>query len=87
MHPTSLEDMAEQVNTRDDFVRFAWALHDDFKRQPAEWDNNNLGVFLEALAAWSNSMGGYFRNIGQPVPEQPSWRLLAEMLLAARVYE
>ena len=39
-------------------------------------------------AAWTTDMDGYFRNIqGNPAPEQPTWRLIGYMLLAARIYE
>jgi hypothetical protein len=32
-------------------------------------------------------MDGYFVRQGRAVPEAPSWQLVAQMLLAARVYE
>ncbi|MGH2599621.1 MAG: DUF7660 family protein, partial [Dehalococcoidia bacterium] len=43
--------------------------------------------YLSAMAAWAEDMDGYYENRGDPVPKQPSWRTLGELLLAARVYE
>ena len=48
------------------------------------------GPMLEgwlSLAAWAEDMDGYYLNAGGPVPEQPTWKTLADMLLAARIYE
>jgi hypothetical protein len=32
-------------------------------------------------------MEGYFKNRGEAVPEQPTWKTLAQILCAAKVYE
>jgi len=32
-------------------------------------------------------MDGYFKGLGQPAPAQPTWRLMAMMLIAAKYYE
>jgi hypothetical protein len=32
-------------------------------------------------------MDGYFKNRGEKVPDTPTWQTLAQMLLAARMYE
>jgi hypothetical protein len=32
-------------------------------------------------------MDGWFANQGKPEPAQPTWRLVAEMLTAASIYE
>jgi hypothetical protein len=32
-------------------------------------------------------MENYYVNTGQPVPDPPSWRTFADMLMAARIYE
>ena len=46
-----------------------------------------LADYLEAMAAWIQDAEGYYRNSGQPVPQQPSWHNFAEILSAAKVYE
>ncbi|MBI2761944.1 MAG: hypothetical protein HYX51_11035 [Chloroflexi bacterium] len=62
-------------------------LRESLRNNPDTWEHQDLDSFLEALAAWTHDMDGYFRRDGQPVPDQPTWDLLAQMVLAARVYE
>jgi hypothetical protein len=76
-----------QVNSREDFICFVYALMADLHRKPQEWEHAELPRYLRALAAWVSDMNGYYRDPGQPVPDPPSWQSLAEMLMAARVYE
>jgi hypothetical protein len=39
------------------------------------------------MAAWVDDIDGYFRNRGEAVPVQPTWKTLGQILLAAKVYE
>lgn len=77
----------QTVRCRDDFVRFIQDLARSIEEKPEDWTNADLVSFLNALAAWVADMDGYYRNLGQPVPDQPNWQTLGQMLLAARVYE
>lgn len=83
----SLESRASGPLTRAELVAFLSQLADSFVEEPERWQNNNLEDFLRAWSAWLEDMDGYFLNRSEPVPEEPSWRLIAQMLLAARVYE
>jgi hypothetical protein len=76
-----------QVNSRDEFVSFLYALIADLGGNPGEWEHRALTDYLQALAGWANDMGGYYRSRGEPVPDPPTWKALADMLMAARVYE
>ncbi len=84
--PPAIEDLAESVHTRADFVAFARELARR-AAAPDDGENATLDRFLESLAAWADDLAGYFANRSEPPPAQPSWRLLAQMLLAARAYE
>jgi len=66
---------------------FVLALRDDLLANQSEWENPTLDGFLEALAAWCHDMPGYFQTQGEQKPEQPDWRLIARMLMAASMYE
>lgn len=79
--------MTEEIRSRDDFVLFLERLADSFQRDDFHWENSTIEGFLRAWAAWASDMDGYFMNRGEPVPSAPSWELVAQMLLAARVYE
>jgi hypothetical protein len=46
-----------------------------------------LAGYLEALGAWVEDMNGYYQAKGGAIPLQPSWKMLGQILLAAKVYE
>ena len=81
-----LESSTENIRSRHELAIFIDCLPARF-RGPEAWENANLECFLTALSAWVNDMDGYFLNRSEVVPEAPSWRFVAQMLLAARVYE
>jgi hypothetical protein len=83
----NLEQQVDAINSREDFCTFVARLLQSLKESPDSWENDNLESFLAALEAWVGDMDGYFRNIGEPCPQIPSWKLLGQMLVAARVYE
>jgi hypothetical protein len=83
----SLEDRAAAIRSREEFVAFVRALVSRFREVPGEWENNELPSYLDALAAWVEDMDGYYKNRGEALPDPPGWNTLAQMLLAARVYE
>jgi hypothetical protein len=70
------------VRTRSEFVRFIGLLAVDAEVHSAEWSSPTIAGFLDSLALWTSattaSAGG---------AESVSWRAVAEMLAAARVYE
>lgn len=53
---------------------------------PANWDNHELPVFLEAFAGWLGDSEGYYASRGRPVPWD-AWEVVATALRAATVYE
>lgn len=75
------------VGSRDGLAKLASALAQDLKDNPDEWENGDLGSFLEAIAAWVEDMDGYHENTNQPLPADASWGVFAAILMAARVYE
>jgi hypothetical protein len=76
-----------RVETREDLIAFLSALRHDLTTNEARWENPTLESYLEALQAVLTDWQGRFVNRGEPVPEQPTWRLLAELLGAASMYE
>jgi len=82
--------LAEHINSirsREDFVGFAKALSKDLHDNPESWENATLERFLEALGAWVEDMDGYYINQGKPVPLQPDWKVIGDILMAAKMYE
>jgi len=83
----SLNNQVESISSRQDFVGFIRSLLEDLRRHPASWENNTLESFLEAMAAWTEDIDGYYKNRDELTPEQPDWKVLGQILLAAKFYE
>ena len=83
----TLEERARAVRTRDDVVAFLAALMDDYRANGASWTNGDLLSFLAAMAAWSEDMEGFYENRGEDPASGSPWRVLVDILMAARVYE
>lgn len=75
------------VNSKAEFVQFLAELRADLQHNPEAWENVTLGCFLEAMAAWAADSDGYYRRVGQSVPQDASWSFFADILAAARTYE
>lgn len=82
-----LVTLALSVQSRDDFVVFLTALADDVDAHADQWENIDLRAFLLAAAAWCRDSDGYYTNSGQDPAQLTPWRLLADVLMAARTYE
>ena len=81
-----LEKELETVSSRQDLATFIQSLIGDFEADSESWHNTSLVGYLDALGGWTQDMHGYFHNRGEEVPEQPSWKLIGLMLLAAKYY-
>jgi len=80
-------DKLEQIRTRQDFVGFLGALIHDLKTNPQDWENPGLDRYLDAAMSWTEDMDGYYMNIGEPMPQDINWKVFAEILAAAVIYE
>ena len=83
----SLDEAVDSIRTREDFVSFVHHLLEDLRMNPDDWENDTLGSYIDALAAWVEGMDGFYLNVGEPFPERPDWRTFGQILLAARIYE
>jgi hypothetical protein len=84
-----LVEISEKIKTKADFVSFVALLLEDLKNSPPEWENNTLESYLDAMGRWTDGMEGYYKNMGINTIEYDkiNWRIFADILLAARVYE
>jgi len=87
MQKQNLDQLANMINTRDDFVDFVRVLASDTRQNPTEWENDTVERYLEAIGAWVQDMNGYFINTKQPLPQHVEWRIIGQILLAAKIYE
>lgn len=82
-----LFEYAKTVASREDFVKFVGYFIQDYQQKRNDWGNKTLEEFLGGLSGFANDMAGYYGNIGEAVDvERITWRMAAEMLLAATVY-
>lgn len=81
-------ELVSTIETTADLAEFVGELHRDLIRNPEEWHNITLGHYLQSLSAWIADMKDSSTfNGASPSPEHPSWRTLAEVLLAGKYYE
>ncbi|WP_259282377.1 hypothetical protein, partial [Enterobacter sp. EC_62] len=75
------------INTRDDFIKFLENLSSNSRNNLSEWESKDLPSYFESMASWVEDMDGYYLNQKLPVPENVNWTFIADILMAARVYE
>lgn len=79
--------MEKKIETKDDFIRFLESHLDDLKNHPNDWENKTLPDYLEAIINWTEDMEGYYINNHLPIPNNVNWKVFADILIAAKIYE
>lgn len=83
-----LARLAKAVKSRLDFLTFLRELRANRIHHPQEWENGSLDQFINGMIGFTCDMEGYYRHFAQDVdPNQPNWRVRADILVAAKVYE
>ncbi|MGK9174400.1 hypothetical protein KXR87_14380 [Yokenella regensburgei] len=77
----------KEIKTREDLVEFIEFLSSNAKNNLSEWENKDLPSYLESMASWIEDMDGYYLNQKLPVPDNVNWTFIADVLMAAKVYE
>ena len=75
------------VTSREKLSEFLSALARRVDDGSIDLENPSTSRFIEAAAGWTSDLEGFFMNRGEPVPEMPTWSLVASIFLAATVYE
>ena len=78
---------AGTVDSREDAVGVVVAMLNDLRKNADAWQNAALDTFLEGLAASLEDLDQVYADRGELLPDQPSWRLFAELLVAASAHE
>lgn len=82
-----IHEMVDGIRSKEDLVKFIEALAGDFRANRESWENDSLDRYLSALSNWLADSDGYYRNRGLEPPMSPTWKNVAEMLIAAKTYE
>ncbi len=83
----TLLDASRTVQSHAALASFLEQLCNDFRTNPETWQNANLASFLAAMAAWAQDSDGYYANRGESADAVSPWRVLTDILMAARIYE
>ena len=78
---------SHEVRTRADLAGFLSDLAERSRSSPQTMPNQTVAEFLDGASGWVADLDGYFRNRREPVPTEPSWTLIAQIVSAALVYE
>ena len=82
-----LTNHIDSIQSREDFIAFVKELSKDFEDNRDSWENINIAAYLEALAAWTHDMDGYYKYQGESIPQDINWSFIARLLYAAKIYE
>ena len=82
------ESLNLNVHDRKTFIEFLKQMRKVFLANDEAWENQNLDDFLEAMAACAEDVQGFYDNTGQKInADEPSWKLFADILKGATMYE
>jgi 5-formaminoimidazole-4-carboxamide-1-beta-D-ribofuranosyl 5'-monophosphate synthetase len=82
-----LIEYAKIISSKEEFEHFLKCLLQDYKENKNEWKNADLSRYLDGLAKFAVDMSGYYANLKEDINvNNITWRIAAEMLLAASVY-
>jgi len=84
---TDFNKKINEINSKEDFINFIELLVSNLKNNPEEWTNKSLPEYLESISSWTEDMEGYYQNNDMPVPENINWKVFANILIAAKMYE
>jgi hypothetical protein len=76
----------ERIKTADDLADFVAYLRDDLADDLDSWENPTLERFLDAMEAWLRDARRYNEGI-KGKSFEPSWKMFADILYAAKIYE
>ncbi len=76
------------INTRQEFIHFLDEFLKEYKTNPDTWENHTIKDFLEAMGRYAGDIQGYYDNTHQNIDANtPSWKVFADILKGASIYE
>lgn len=77
----------KEIKTKAEFIWFLNDLAENHKNFPDEWENKKLSGFLTAMSGWVGEMEGFNEINHLAEPADIPWGFIANMFLAAKIYE
>lgn len=84
----NIDDGTLNVSDRKSFSTFARNLMTEYKTEGENWENNRIDNFIEAISSYAGDIDGYYMNMNfDTSADTPTWRIFAQILKGATVYE
>ncbi|KAB2915895.1 MAG: hypothetical protein F9K23_09180 [Bacteroidetes bacterium] len=78
----------DDLKTKEDFIAFLDFFYKDYLKNKDKWENNTLELFLEAMIAYTEDIQGMYDNQKSGVDSnEASWRVFADIMCGAAIYE
>lgn len=78
---------AKLIENKHDFIELIRVLANYLNEHPIDQSDLTVTTYLQSIAAWTNDMDGYYLNRNEEPPQNPTWRTLGEIIVAALYYE
>ena len=76
------------VTNRKSFIEFLQVFLEEYEQEGKTWENNTLASFLKAMAAYAADVQGCYNNMEPGInADVPTWKVFADILRGAAVYE
>jgi len=86
-----LESSLDTVRDKESFIAFLGTFIADHEKNGANWENRTLNSFLQGMHGWLEDMDldDFYKRIERTdvTRIQMNWRVFADVLMAAKIYE
>lgn len=82
-----VNEMIENVKSKEDFISFINKLSEDNQINNDEWENEDILSYLEGISSWVEDMDGYYKNMKLDVPTNVDWKFIATLFYVGKIYE
>lgn len=84
----NIDDGTLTVIDKKTFSKFAEDLLMDYKKNGETWEVNRIDDFIENINRYAEDIDGYYKNMHfDTSAETPTWRIFAQILKGATIYE
>ncbi|REE07663.1 hypothetical protein DFQ09_11210 [Winogradskyella pacifica] len=84
----NIDDGTLNISDRKSFSKFAEKLLMDYKKNGEKWEIKRIDDFIENINRYAEDIDGYYKNMNfETSAETPTWRIFAQILKGATVYE
>ncbi len=84
----NIDDGTIDIKDKETFINFVKSLKSDYENNNKQWSVNSIDDFIENIIAYAEDIDGYYKNMNfETSPKIPTWRIFAQILKGATIYE